>query len=719
MFVHWNNLSFAVPLSKDRGVDKKKESKASSNPASNLPSRSASTINVAAVAAAAAASGATVLPTPGGKSLETGSTAVANKAALSRKCLLKEISGYARPGELTALMGPSGSGKTTLLNLIAGRFRDGSMSGCVQINSYDPSKTAGLIRNYGAYVMQQDVVYDNLTPTELLTYACKLKGLSVDRVADVLRDLDLEMCKSTPIARISGGQLKRVCIAQDLLDPNVSVLMLDEPTSGLDSYTAIQTISLLRRLAKLTRDTNGTYGGKTIICTIHQPSWDLMCLFDNMILLSEGRMVYFGKLDSAPSYFETIGYPVPEFSNPADHFITITRRVPPKQLAEYYKNSKVYREEFNDENYPFRKALPNRGSSALASASAVGLEESAAADADDVARFKHAQHLGKPGFIRQVAILTDRAFVTTFRNPMMFKAKIAQTLTIALICGLIFFQLTTDQQGVQNRAGALFFLTANSVMSCIAAIIMTFPREKPIFTREHDSGMVKVTPYFFAKWFAELPFQVIMPAVLLSIAYFMMGLQNKASNWFMFLAICELGAEAAASIGYCLSALSSNPEIAQALMPLAMIPQMLLSGLFLNSDDVPPWFIWLQKISVIYYGWNGLMAVEMTGLEFHCDPGQFVNGVCPITSGSQALNYYSNNFEPWECCLYLACLIVGYRILAYVLLYGNVKGFRTSSGVTKVDSIEEEPHSTGLKDEDAAPAYEQEAQSSSDYKKGS
>ena len=172
--------------------------------------------------------------------------------------------------------------------------------------------------------MQNDVLLQSLTVRETLEYvaALKLKLGTQDRkeiVNKLVHDLKLEKCVDVVVGGdllkgISGGEKKRTAIAFELIsDPNV--IMLDEPTSGLDSLTAFIICNYLRDLARKEN--------KTILMTIHQPNSDIFKLFDKLILLVEGRMVYQGAAREAVTYFDRMGFICPDFSNPPDYFMSI------------------------------------------------------------------------------------------------------------------------------------------------------------------------------------------------------------------------------------------------------------------------------------------------------------------------------------------------------------------------------------------------------------
>ena len=73
--------------------------------------------------------------------------------------------------------------------------------------------------------------------------------------------------------------------------------------------------------------------GKTIVCTIHQPSSEIFAKFDRLCLLAEGRLAYIGDLNEASVYFSSQGFPVPSNFNPADHYINTLAIVPSNKEA--------------------------------------------------------------------------------------------------------------------------------------------------------------------------------------------------------------------------------------------------------------------------------------------------------------------------------------------------------------------------------------------------
>ncbi|KAE8986286.1 hypothetical protein PR002_g22398 [Phytophthora rubi] len=220
--------------------------------------------------------------------------------------LLKGVSGYALPGTITALMGSSGAGKTTLMDVIAGRKTGGQIRGDIMLNGYPATDLA--IRRAMGYCEQMDIHSDASTFREALTFSAFLRqGADVpdsqkfDSVNECLELLDFHPIADQIIRGSSTEQMKRLTIGVELA-AQPSVLFLDEPTSGLDARSAKLIMDGVRKVA----DT-----GRTIVCTIHQPSTVVFEVFDSLLLLKRGgEMVFFGDLgDNAVnliSYFESI-----------------------------------------------------------------------------------------------------------------------------------------------------------------------------------------------------------------------------------------------------------------------------------------------------------------------------------------------------------------------------------------------------------------------------
>lgn len=261
-----------------------------------------------------------------------------------KKEILKGVTGIIKHGKVTAIMGASGAGKTSLLNILACRIeksRHVKISGDVLVNMR-PYNYDGF-GDFANYVMQHDILMQTLTVRETLDFAASMTLNLPEAQRNVLinkliNDLKLDKCTDVlvggnDIKGISGGEKKRTSIAFELIsDPQV--VFLDEPTSGLDSLTAYVIVWYMKRLA--------SNKNKTVAMTIHQPSSEIFDLFDDLILMVAGRLVYQGPSVDSVQYFTQMGFKSPEFSNPPDYFMSIMHHESKKNIANYPRYFQTY-----------------------------------------------------------------------------------------------------------------------------------------------------------------------------------------------------------------------------------------------------------------------------------------------------------------------------------------------------------------------------------------
>ena len=432
----------------------------------------------------------------------------------STKVIIDRASGYCVPGSLLAIMGSSGAGKTTLLNCLARRVpRKGTTSGKVLYNGQEWGACERAMRTLAAYITQDDLVMQTQTVREILMFSARMrlgKGTSSSDkkkvVDEVLRQLRLEKASDTIVGDperggISGGERKRVNIGVELVT-NPSLLFVDEPTSGLDSSTARTVIETTKELAA---------DGRSVLVTIHQPSSEVFFMFKRLLLLHKGRTVFFDETNNVVPYFTSLDYVCPPHHNPAEFIMAVLLDSSTGNDSAGTDFIVKWDEHVTEDNISLE--MPP--------------EELA------VLEPPRAKAGGRLGFLGEVFVVFLRACSNFVREKMLFQARIAQTIFFAILCGLLFFNLTSNQQGVQDRLGLLFFVSINQLMLPMLGSVLTFPMEKDIFKREHRSGFYSVWSYFTAKSIAEIPFQIVFPFVFTCIFYYMAGLRSAAQYFFL------------------------------------------------------------------------------------------------------------------------------------------------------------------------------------------
>ncbi|XP_029657280.1 protein white-like [Octopus sinensis] len=237
------------------------------------------------------------------------------------------------------------------MNVLTGRSGgDMTVHGQVTVNGCEIGTLMGDI---SAYVEQEDAFIPSLTVIEQLMFRALLrmdksydKQQRIQRVKDVIRELSLTKCANTMIGDerikgISGGERKRVAFASEILtDP--PLIFLDEPTSGLDSYLARNLIQVLKNMASR---------GRTIVTTIHQPSSEIFTMFDELLLMADGRVVFMGPTKDAMLLFRECGLQCPTNYNPADFYLD-NLSIIPNQEDDYVARTQGLVDAFErSENY--------------------------------------------------------------------------------------------------------------------------------------------------------------------------------------------------------------------------------------------------------------------------------------------------------------------------------------------------------------------------------
>jgi len=596
--------------------------------------------------------------TPPGKARRCCGLLPSKQPVLPPKQILQNVSGVARPGQLLAIMGASGSGKSTLLNTLTFRNLAGlQVSGSRICNKQ--LVTPDSLTSLSAYVQQDDLFIGTLTVREHLTFQALVRmdrdivpDERIKRIEQVVNEMGLSGAVDTIIGvqgrikGISGGESKRLALASELLT-NPSLLFCDEPTSGLDSFMATSVVEGLKKLAR---------EGRTVVCTIHQPSSHIFSMFDSILLMAEGKTAWLGSPDDAYNFFSTCGHPCPDRYNPADHFIQVLAVVPGMEES--------CRENIGIICQSYQQSSQGQEVSGFIQQINTKLEPQT--------RIRSPY---KASWWTQFKALTWRSWLSVIKEPMILKARVAQNIMMGLILGAVYFGQEMDQAGVMNINGALFLFIIHMTFTNMFGVVNVFCQELPIFLRDHFNGMYRTDTYFLAKQLAELPLFLLTPLLFVVIMYFMVGLNAQADKFFICCGIVELVVQVVVSFGYFISCIASGVQMALGIAPAILIPLVLFGGFFLNNATVPAWLGWIKWLSWFKYSNSALLINQWSGVEKISCPSTPSNhsshDIPPpcITTGEQVIRQYSFQDDTlWFNIVMLAVLAVTLRILAFIAL---------------------------------------------------
>ncbi|CAB3255750.1 unnamed protein product [Arctia plantaginis] len=473
--------------------------------------------------------------------------------------ILHNVSGELRSGELTCILGHSGAGKSTLLNILAG-YNSNGVTGRITVNGH--LRDMCLFKKLSTYIMQDDLLQPRLSVQESMVIAADLKlGKELGKaeklliVEEILQTLGLWDHRNTMSERLSGGQLKRLSVALELVN-NPPVIFLDEPTTGLDIVAIRHLVVLLRLLSRQ---------GRNIVCTIHQPSASLFALFDKIFVLARGMCCYQGVPQLLVPFMAEAGYVCPTTHNPAD-FILETLVIDAEstaQLSELCMNGKLCR--------------------SLDRITARGGKKPILHSDESVQRI-FVEHMSKEkikmeyatSFWTQFCILSKRMFVQTTRNTTALWIQLAHHILSGLIIGSIFFK-------VGNNAG-MPIVNFKFCLTCLVFFVYThtmvpvllFPLQVRLLRREYFNRWYGLKPYYAALTFSTLPTMFFFGMVFLATTYLMSGQLLEWDRFVLFsiagivISICSEGFGLA--IGSAVSATNGSilaPALAAPLLALA------------------------------------------------------------------------------------------------------------------------------------------------------
>ncbi|KAJ1977873.1 hypothetical protein H4R35_002127 [Dimargaris xerosporica] len=607
------------------------------------------------------------------------------RRATGFKTILHGISGRVMPGELVAIMGSSGAGKSTLLNALAGRLTMGQLSGQVLFSGKKriPSK----FKKQVAYVEQDDLMYSQLSVRETIQYAATLrlsskeydaraKAVKVDGTLDSLRLAGVAdtFIGDALVRGVSGGERKRTAIGVELVtDPEF--MFLDEATSGLDSNSAYHVCELVKDVVE--------QRNMGALMTIHQPNAQTFRLFDKVILLSRGHVVYFGPVDTALEYFAALGYRCGQYDNPADFYLdlmTIDNSTDEKSVEtnarvehlvvsyQQYANSQSDKHNHRDTAKPI---TPDTGQNIH------GYPESAALAQSDPGTIGQSQIslpvvVDHPSsgwalpWVFEFLTLLERCWKAQLRNKFFIMANIIQYILLFLLLGFTFFQIDTTQSSIQNRIGLLLFLPVGYAFGVIAQLLGVFSKERGIMLRERSVGSYRITSFYLAKFITELPFTLGIICTYLTGVYFLAHLQYEADKYFIYLGINALNIVTSISIGMAIGAACETLQVAEIVSPLVQTVFMIYAGNFVNTDDITPVLSWIRFLSNTKYAYQALTINEFTGVTFECSDVQ--DAGCFKTGEAVLANYSLDSLSISTCLGLMVAVSAFFHAIGYASL---------------------------------------------------
>ncbi|XP_065866305.1 pleiotropic drug resistance protein 1-like [Euphorbia lathyris] len=557
-----------------------------------------------------------------------------------KKCLtiLKDVSGVIMPSRITLLLGPPSSGKTTLLLALAGKLDPRlKFSGNLTYNGHQMNEF--IAERTAAYISQHDLHIGEMTVRETLAFSARCQGVGSrhDMLAELARrenaanikpdpDLDvfmkaistegqeanvvtdyilkilgLEVCADTMVGDemlrgISGGQRKRVTTGEMLVGP-ARALFMDEISTGLDSSTTFQIVNSLKQSIHIL---NGT-----AVISLLQPAPETYDLFDDIILLSEGQIVYQGPRERVLGFFESMGFKCPERKGVADFLQEVTSRKDQQQYWEHRDQpyNFVTVQEFAE---AFQSFDVGRGIGEVLSTPFDKRKSHPAALATE----KYGV-----GTMELLKACFSREFLLMKRNSFVYIFKLMQLTVMAIIAMTLFLRTEMHRENIMDGGiylGALFFTMVMIMFNGMSELSMTIAK-LPVFYKQRDFLFYPPWAYSLPTWILKIPITFLEVAVWVFITYYVIGFDPNIGRLFKQYLLLLLVSQMASGLFRTIAAAGRNMIVANTFGSFALLALFALGGMVLSRDNIKKWWLWGYWISPMMYGQNAIVVNEFLG----------------------------------------------------------------------------------------------------------
>ncbi|MBA0861360.1 hypothetical protein Goshw_027169 [Gossypium schwendimanii] len=516
--------------------------------------------------------------------------------------ILKDISGIIKPSRMTLLLGPPGCGKTTLLQALSGKLNPSlKVTGEISYNGY--KFTEFVPQNTSAYISQYDLHISEMTVRETLDFSARCQGIG-DR-ADMLKEisrrekqsgivpepdidtymkaisveglkgtlqtdyilkiLGLDICADTIVGDamnrgISGGQKRRLTTGEMIIGPN-KALFMDEISTGLDSSTTFQIVTCLQQLTHITE--------ATLLVSLLQPAPETFDLFDDIILMAEGKIVYQGPRSSVQEFFEHCGFRCPERKGVADFLQELLSE---RDQAQYWYRKDQPHSFVSVDNFivAFKKFQ-----------AAQKLNEELCTPFNKRESHKSALSFNMYSMGKWELLKTcmAREWLLMKRNSFVHIFKSSQLVVIALITMTIFIRtrMKLDLVHASYYQGSLFYALIRLMTTGITELALTVSRLS-VFYKQRDFYFYPAWAYSIPAAILKIPFSLMDAFLWTALTYYVIGYSPEPERFFRLLFLLFLVHQMAISLFRLIASVVRDPPFAANFSLFTLLVIFLFSG---------------------------------------------------------------------------------------------------------------------------------------------
>ncbi|KAL7044602.1 hypothetical protein ACKWTF_001999 [Chironomus riparius] len=484
--------------------------------------------------------------------------------------------------------------------------------------------------------MQDNHLQSLLTVGESMNFAMKLKTgnkLSTyekwEKITKVLKAFGLADIKDTYVKNISGGQQKRLAIALEIVDDPM-IIFLDEPTTGLDSVSSTMCLNLLNDLVQ---------EGKTIICTIHQPSGNQLLLFDHLYAISNGECIYQGSPNNLVSFLSECNLQCPSHYNPADFLLEVATGI-------YGEKTQILIDKIEN-----------------------GMNEIYRSASESVNRDDRLELAYSPSNASQFSNLLLRNFITSFRDSKFIILRVFMHIAVGLLLGTLYYDIGRDAEHILDNFRLLFVAMSFITYTAYYSLMVVFPINFPWIKRETFNRWYSPTKWFIAMLICDIPIVVITNFLFVLPIYYLTSQPFELFRFNAFAIILILTSFTSQAFGL-IAGSFVGLKGTLILAPILMIFHGAFSGFYILKKDSHPFWHPFFELSYIRYSAYG---TELSILGFNRTKLDCESFYCHFRSPQKFLQ--SVGFEEnYMTCVWMLilnfCLNI---IIAYFLIRHQIK----------------------------------------------
>ncbi|KAJ8515436.1 hypothetical protein ONZ45_g7152 [Pleurotus djamor] len=576
------------------------------------------------------------------------------------RTILHKSSGVLKPGEMCLVLGCPGSGCTSFLKTIANqRDEFHSVTGDVRYAGMDAAEMAKYYKGEVVYNQEDDIHIATLTVAQTLQFALSMKSPGPNgrlpgvtrkefesEVLDMLlKMLNISHTKNTLVGDefvrgVSGGERKRVSIAE-MMATRARVQCWDNSTRGLDASTALDFAKSLRVMTDIL--------GQATFVTLYQAGEGIYELFDKVMVLDEGRQVFFGPPSEARAYFETLGYKSLPRQSTADYLTGCTdpnerRYAPGRSEADVPSSPETLEEAYRASSFAHDVTVSREKYKTLMETEKHDQEAFRAAVIADKKKGVSKKSPYTLGYWGQVRALTIRQLQQRMQDRFQLYTSMVLSTILALVIGGAYFGLPLTSNGAFTRGSVIFIALVVTCLDAFGEIPLAMIG-RPILRKQTSYSMYRPAVVPMANLFSDIPFSAVRVFIFNVIVYFMCNLNRNGGAFWTFHLFNYLAFLAMQGFFRTVGLLCTNWDSAFRLAAL-FVPNMIeYSGYIIPVSSMKRWLFWIYYINPVAYAWAGVMENEFMRISFTCDGSSVIPRNIP-----GFLEQYPDDVGPNQAC---------------------------------------------------------------------